>query len=675
MIRLRKARLMAGILLGVGVIAAPLVSASGAAAASSPGPNTPTQVPAGITAADLPGTQVFGDTPPDTPVTVSFVLKLRGMQVLGAQVEAGWRTGYLSVSQFAARYGQRASNVNALTSYLAGFGIKTDVYPNNLVVVANGTAGDFNSALTITEKNASVPQQGSAGAPGFVRAQHVYTNTQPPLLPYRLASFVTAILGLTNYGPYATDIAKPSAYDKPQAASSVNCVADFGLTNGCHLPSDFAKMYNLNPLYAKGNGTGQTVGIVTLAAVDPGPPGYTYAPDYFWANISNTTRTGSLVVDNVDGGSGPPSAASGSDETDLDIEQSGALAPGANVISYQAPNTDYGFADAFFTAASQNIASDVSASWGSSETVIQAAILSGEESAGYVQAFDEAFLEMAAQGQSAFTSSADFGAYTAAGDLGTTNLSVDQPADSPYITAAGATTLPGTTFLSGPDGTATATTTATRIWGWDYLWGPIAQVSGEPLAEVAESNPIGSGGGFSVLEPTPFYQRGVTGTNTYHGVEYLTPIDYTEVAPGLSEPTAWNFNPTPSVSSGRGTGRAVPDLATNGDPQTGYLIYGASAGGLNEFGGTSFVAPQLNGSTAVIDSVLGHRVGFWNPTIYSPLAAGFRVFTNINTAGTNNDNIFYTGNPGKAYNEGIGLGQPNLARLSSLFGIGGGSPF
>ena len=35
------------------------------------------------------------------------------------------------------------------------------------------------------------------------------------------------------------------------------------------------------------------------------------------------------------------------------------------------------------------------------------------------------------------------------------------------------------------------------------------------------------------------------------------------------------------------------------------------------WGGTSFVAPQLNGSTAVIDSALGHRVGFWNPSIYA----------------------------------------------------------
>jgi hypothetical protein len=81
---------------------------------------------------------------------------------------------------------------------------------------------------------------------------------------------------------------------------------------------------------------------------------------------ADVNRTGTFTVDNVDGGPGAPSAASGSVETDLDIEQSGALAPGANVIDYQAPNTDPGFVDAFFTAASQNIASGVSASWGES---------------------------------------------------------------------------------------------------------------------------------------------------------------------------------------------------------------------------------------------------------------------------------------------------------------------
>jgi kumamolisin len=664
MIRMRKARLTAGILLGAAVVAAPLAGASSASAASGPGPNTPTGVPAGINAATLPGATVFGNTPADTQVTVSFILKERNIQALEDRVEGGIpRSNYLSVSQFAAKYGQPTSHINALTSYLAGFGIKTDVYADNVDVVATGTAGEFDQALTVTEENVHVPQQAGHGGFGPGRAQDVYSNKQAPLLPYRLASFVTAILGLTNYAPYVSDVAKPSSHDTPQQGSSNTCVAEFGLTNGCHLPSFFANTYALSPLYARADGGGQTVGIVTLAAVDPG------APEYFWSNIADVNRTGTFTVDNVDGGAPGPSGAVGSDETDLDVEQSGALAPGANVIAYQAPNTDYGFADAFFTAASQNIASDVSASWGDSETYLEASILSGQEAAGYAQAFDEAFLEMAAQGQSAFTSSADYGAYTAFSDIGTTNLSVDNPGDSPFITACGGTSLPGTTYLSGPGGTATATTTANRIWGWDYLWGPIAQVDGVSEASVAESLPIGSGGGFSVLEREPSYQRDVSGTGNFHAVEYLTPTDYTQVAPGLTEPTAWNFNPTPSVTFGVGNGgRALPDLATDADPQTGYLVYGASAGGLNEYGGTSFVAPQMNGSTAVIDSYLGHRVGFWNPVMYNAAGSGYNAFTQISTAGTSNDNIYYTGNPGQAYNQGIGLGLPNLAKLARLFG-------
>ncbi len=661
-----KTRLTAGaVVLAAGVVIAPLAAVSSASAGTSP--NAPTAVPAGINAADLPGAQVFGDTPADTPVTVSFVLTMQNEQALAAAVEQGIPTSqYLSVAQFAAKYGQTASNIKALTSYLAGFGITTTVYADDLDVVANGTAGDFDNALTITEEQVTVPaQRGGAAFGPTNHKQTVYTNNSAPLLPYRLASFVTAILGLSNYGAYDSDTAKPASETKPQTGSSSTCVAEFGLTNGCHLPQDFAQLYDLDPLYARADGSGQTVGIVTLAAIDPGPTGYTYAPDYFWANIAHVTRTGTLAVENIDGGPGAPSSASGSVETDIDIEQSGSLAPGANVIDYQAPNTDYGFADAFFTAASQDIASSVSASWGESETAVVASINSGEESSGYVPAYNEAFLEMAAQGQSAFTSSGDYGAYIAAEDVGTTNLAVDWPADSPYITACGATSLPGTSYLSGPAGTATATNPATRIWGWDYLWAGVAQTDGIPLAEAAEGLPIGSGGGFSALESEPSYQVGVSGTNYFHAVEYLTPIDYEEIAPGVVEPTEWNFNPTPSVTSGSGTGRAVPDLATNGDPQTGYLVYAPSVGGLAEYGGTSFVAPQLNGSTAVIDSYLGHRVGFWNPVIYADAGSG--LFTQLNTAGTSNDNIYYTGNPGALYNEGVGLGQPNLAKIAGAF--------
>jgi pro-kumamolisin-like protein len=311
MIRMRRARLTAGLLLGVGAVVVPLAGASGAAAASSQSPNTPTQVPGGINAAVLPGASVFGDTPPDTQETVSFVLKEQDISSLESQVEAGIpQSNYLSVGQFAARYGQPLANIDALTSYLAGFGITTSVYPDDVNVVATGTAGDFNQALTITEENVNVPQQAGFGGFGPIRAQQVYSPKQAPLLPYRLASFVTAILGLSDYGPFVSDIAKPSSYSTPQQGSPNACVTKFGLPNGCHLPSDFAKWYDLDPLYAKGaTGAGQTLGIVTLAAVDSG------APQYFWDNISHTTRTGTFAVDSIDGGAPGPNLIAGSDET------------------------------------------------------------------------------------------------------------------------------------------------------------------------------------------------------------------------------------------------------------------------------------------------------------------------------------------------------------------------
>ena len=133
---------------------------------------------------------------------------------------------------------------------------------------------------------------------------------------------------------------------------------------------------------------------------------------------------------------------------------------------------------------------------------------------------------MAAQGQSGFLASGDAGAYDASAELGTTNLSVDTSADSPYITAAGGTTLPWTGTLTGTGGTAAVTVSSQRIWGWDYLWPAFAKATGVSLADAAETDVVGGGGGFSGIEPSPSYQQGVPGTQTFHAVPYLTPTDY-----------------------------------------------------------------------------------------------------------------------------------------------------
>ena len=664
---MRKARLWAGIMLGVAAATAPLALLSGTALAS-PGPNTPEQVASGINVAALPGVTVFPGVPADTPETVSFILREQNLAQLESQVEAGVRN-YLSVSQFASAYGQTAANIDALTGYLASFGISSDVYADNVDVSTTGTAGEYNKALSVTQNFYQVPQQPGSGGLGPIPAQYVHGIAQPPLLPYRLANFVLAILGLDNYGPYASQVLHAdTSLAQPQSGSSNYCLALVGVPDACNLPQDFASNYDLDGLYQRGaDGAGQTIGIVTLAALDPG------APEYFWANVAHINQTGTLTVDNVDGGPGAPSWDASSIETDIDTEQSGGVAPGANVTVYQAPNSDYGFADAYFTAASQDTASTVSSSWGYSETAIEYFILAGQEAATYQAAFDEAFLELAMQGQSAFSASGDEGAYAAFRDIGTTNLSVLSIADSPYITAGGGTTLPWTGTLTGPDGSATVTVPAQRIWGWDYLWQAVATILGIPLAEAAESIPVGSGGGFSAIEPNPSYQQFVPGTHNFHAVQYLTPTDYQTIEPGLVLPTEWTFNPTPSVTTGYGTGRADPDVSTDADPETGYLVYVPSAAQVDEpplqggWGGTSFVAPQLNGSTAVIDSYLGHRVGFWNPTIYAAALSGNSPFTPLDQAGTSNDNIYFTGNPGQPYNQGVGLGYPDLTRLAGFF--------
>jgi kumamolisin len=655
-----RSRLWAGLAAGVLAVAASAAATAGTAkAATTPGPNTPEKVPTGLLASALPGAAVFGDTPPATPEQVSFIMKERDISQLESSVTSGL-TRFDSVSQFAGKYGQSPAAVSALTNYLAKFGIKTTVYPGNVDVSASGTAGEFDQALSIKQMNYHVPAQ--HGVNGHrIPAQTVYSATAAPELPFGISRYVLAVLGLTNYAPFDSNAVHLNETTKTTPASSS---AD---APGSFLPSDFAANYGLAPLYKKANGSGETIGIVTLAALDVG------APEFFWQNVAKVPATGRTVtVDNVDGGPGAPSDAAGTGETDLDVEQSGGLAPGANVIVYQAPNSDPGFIDGFFAAASQNTADTVSTSWGESETIVSAAVAAGQETVAYEAAFDEAFLELADQGQSLFASAGDSGAYDASGDLGTTNLSVDTPADSPYITSAGGTTLPWSGTITGSAGSATVTVNSQRAWGWDYLWPAIASTTGTTFADAAKAFILGGGGGFSTIEREPSYQRLVSGTSNFHGEQYLTPIDFQTIVPGtnLVEPTDWNVTPTPATVTGGGSGRVEPDLSADADPQSGYLLYEPSFVQAGQpvlqpgWGGTSFVSPQFNGSTAVIDSFLGHRIGLWNPSLYSFAASSASPVTPLNQVSSNNDNLFYTGNPGELYNPATGLGVPNLAKFA-----------
>jgi kumamolisin len=76
--------------------------------------------------------------------------------------------------------------------------------------------------------------------------------------------------------------------------------------------------------------------------------------------------------------------------------------------------------------------------------------------------------------------------------------------------------------------------------------------------------------------------------------------------------------PAPSYQSGKlpagFSGRGVPDVAGDADPQTGYqvLVDGVST----VIGGTSAVAPLYAGLVALLNEKIGSRCGFLNPLLY-----------------------------------------------------------
>jgi subtilase family serine protease len=645
-----------------------LIGAGSAVAATSSTAPAKVAVPQGISPRVLKNAHAMGAASGSTKETISFVLRARDMATLQTKVNAGMPGGYMSVRTFASTYGRTKTAISGLTKYLAKFHITSFVHADHLDVTTHGTVAEYNKALSVTQSNfkaAAVPaSHGHLGRPATV----FHGTNQPAMLPPKVASIVLTILGLTNYPSWQSDAVHTPALAHGKQPAAVR--------TGQQKPSDFASRYDLNKLQKAGaKGQGRTIGIVTLASLKKSDA------THFWSKVLKiSTKANRITLNNVDGGAGAVSNAKGSGETTLDVEQSGALAPRANIIVYQAPNTDPGFFDAFATAASQNKADTVSSSWGESEDAILTGIAAQTEPHTYQQAFDEVFLELAAQGQSSFVAAGDSGAYDASGDVGSTDLSIDAPGDSPWITDAGGMTLTGTIPLTSTD---SAKIGARRAWGWDWLWPHFADFTadnGNPFTNefdfVQEFGIGGGGGGYSSFELEPGYQHRVA-TQHYSGVEYLTPTD-PQTTNGITLPTKWSFNATPSVTTGTNPGvngqptRAVPDVSANADPFTGYLLYFSKfpagqpklqAG----WGGTSFVAPQFAGATAVMDSSVHHRVGFWNPKVYWFATWKNSPLSPVNTSGRSNDNLFYTGTKGAKYNPAAGLGTPDFAKLATDF--------
>jgi len=115
----------------------------------------------------------------------------------------------------------------------------------------------------------------------------------------------------------------------------------------------------------------------------------------------------------------------------------------------------------------------------------------------------------------------------------------------------------------------------------------------------------------------------------------------------------WQINaPPPPTGTTAGTGRMVPDLAADADPNTGYNIYVHGTGTV--VGGTSAVAPLYAGLFASF----GTKLGFVTPTLWQ----NPQDFNDI----TVGDNGMYQAAPGP--DPCTGLGSPIGLSLAGSFG-------
>jgi kumamolisin len=609
------------------------------------------------TGAGLQAATDQGLAPTDQNVTVSLVLRMRNEQGLEQYVQQTATSGsanfqkFLTTAEFANRYGATDTQIAKVQQYLSSHGLKGEVLDNHMVISVNGTLGQF-SSLFNTPIHSYVSD---------TSGQRFHRPAQKLVMPAGLGDSVLVASGLSNerhFVPHHTNMVRTNLQiDQPSASLRTQSLTISGQpgahTNptatgipGSYTVGDVADLYNINPLYARGiNGSGSTVAIVTLATFDPADA------ENYWSKIGLTTKPNRILQVHVDGGGG----TNGSDETALDVEQSGGLAPFANIIVYDAPNSGSGFVDAFARAVSDNTADSISTSWGLGEIFALGALNGGNPNdttdVGDLQAYHQIFMEAAAQGQSMFAASGDSGAYDTVRQLGTGTapgtysapLTVDSPASDPYITAAGGTTVP--VQFRNRAGNVVLSIDKERVWGWDYLL-PF-------VASKADVFSVGGGGGVSVYWRKPLYQFFTSGIQRSEKQQSLVYNDSSGPFTYLNLPADF-------------AGRNVPDISLNADPETGYLIF--TAGNFASSGGTSFVSPQLNGISALLRQSTGHRIGLWNPHIYRMQSIfGYGKLSAFNSVNAGN-NWFYQGTP--RYNPGAGIGTLNVANLDQFMRYG-----
>jgi subtilase family serine protease len=406
-------------------------------------------------------------------------------------------------------------------------------------------------------------------------------------IPASLKGIVRGVTGLSDLfahpsspapPPAAFVVAQPcSAYwGEKIATNKPPAYGDVQPYTVCgYSPQQMEGAYGVTDAISHGNdGSGVTVAVID-AFYNP-----TLVPD-----LKQYSKNHGLPAPSISLMKFPPYTAADSKqqgwygEQALDVDSVHSMAPGAHILFVGAKsNSSKALDHAMAWVLDHHAADETSNSYG---------FLGENAPASEIQLEEAMFMQAAAEGIGTYFSSGDNGDEVQTLGYRTT----DYPASSPNVTAVGGTSL------------AVDANNNNRL---ETGWGTsVSNLSKGDWSPAPPGNYLyGAGGGTSRIFAEPWYQVPVVPTSLsgYFG----------------------------------GAGRVVPDIALDGDPNTGFLLGitqtfpdGSVKYGEQRIGGTSLSCPLLAGVMALAQQRAGHGLGFINPALYQNYQANPSIVRDV----------------------------------------------
>jgi subtilase family serine protease len=560
-------------------------------------------------------------------------------QLLAAQLNSGSPNyhKWLTPEQFGARFGLSSADLTKVSTWLTSQGFTiTGTARSSTFITFSGTVAQAQQAFGTSIHSLSLNGE-----------QHI-ANVTEPVLPSAIAGVVTSVNGLNDFR------LKPRSRARPLNTQTLN-----GQTFHFIAPGDFYTIYDLNPLITSGiTGTGVTIAVMGQTDLNQGA----VLPD---PNVAAFRTAAGLPTINLKQqlvGTDPGVSTQDIDEAHIDVEWSGAAAPGASILYVYGGDV---FDDSLTYAVDNQVAPIITISYGSCESDFGTTSTSSPTS---VVAYNQLLGMANAEGITVMSSSGDSGAADCdTSGLAAYGLNVDFPTSSPFVTSAGGTMFSGDVSSPGSYWSSTNGTNAGSALSYipEQPWNETTATAG--LGDGSGDGGGAGGGGASAFFAKPSWQVGI-------GV----PNDSARDVPDIALNAAANHDGYMICSSGSSSA----DLPCS----NGFL---SSNGEPNVFGGTSFVAPTFAGILALVEQKLGvggtaaTGLGNINPILYG-LANGPTASTIFHDTITGNNAVpcsqgtpscsnadpnYINGsigyNAGTGYDQASGLGSVDVSKLAN----------